>query len=75
MRRFDEVKLFASTNSASFSQGSTIAAALLLHHSRENPLDPSFALFKYGIFFSAAAIVDIVIFSADAVAIMMMVKF
>ncbi|KAF2419581.1 hypothetical protein EJ08DRAFT_43567 [Tothia fuscella] len=42
-----------------FSQGATIAAAILLHYQRQNPLEPAYALFKYAIFFSAAAIVDI----------------
>jgi predicted esterase len=42
-----------------FSQGATIAAALILYHQRRHSLDPPNALFKYAIFFSAAGIVDI----------------
>ncbi|KAF1988943.1 hypothetical protein K402DRAFT_327594 [Aulographum hederae CBS 113979] len=42
-----------------FSQGATIAAAMLLHHHRQHPLDPPYALFKYSVLVSAAAIVDV----------------
>lgn len=39
-----------------FSQGATVALALLLRHAAENPLDPPYALCKFAIFFNCIGI-------------------
>ena len=39
-----------------FSQGATLALALLLRHSTDHPLDPPYAIFKFAIFFSCVGI-------------------
>jgi predicted esterase len=42
-----------------FSQGATLACGLLLYHASQNPQAPAQALFKFAVFFSAAALAEI----------------
>jgi hypothetical protein len=41
-----------------FSQGASLAYLFLLYHALKHPLDPPYALFKYAVFFSGAALPD-----------------
>ena len=38
-----------------FSHGATLASAFLLHHAKNNPLDPPFAIFRCAVFISGPA--------------------
>jgi hypothetical protein len=42
-----------------FSEGAGLALALLLRHSIDHPLDPSYAIFKFAIFFSCVGSNDV----------------